>query len=506
MLFPCPDAAAAVKNHPDGRYSLLAFYNDFVAGKYDSATAATADRYLALSTFFRGASTNAAGGHNLLQVTPVAPGLLPVQARLSAFVTRIKTETMARLGVGGPQLSNHAFGLGVADIKKTLEENADAALAYNRQSKIKTFADKHGDALERRLFLYCSITAEANLPTAHKLLLQAPRNKEYSILNTCFATRANASPLPITTTNAPLAIPSLVDQVFRCYNPANNGLTLGNGLSPFHIICDGHDDINTIKTLIKKAELVEGGASLSLNDAGVLTSNDSSLPTEVFVAIEKLCGWSVVVDVFHGAHTDIATNVRNAVSDIHPHLHRLVHQVAVNQVVGMELVNRILFEFQQDYYAYLNDLISATNPTRVEVPTFQKLVSAVTSHRASSLCPLPAAWYSALQTEDWKTIPGKEKKSLRDQSGTVARVNAKADQTLLTRFKDSGHPSIGALIGTHEVEIPKVQGQLICLTWALKGACSSGCKRKEQHKTYGRATNQLVHALLDACGVANNQA
>jgi hypothetical protein len=88
----------------------------------------------------------------------------------------------------------------------------------------------------------------------------------------------------------------------------------------------------------------------------------------------------------------------------------------------------------------------------------------------------------------------------------VARVNAKADQTLLTRFKDSGHPSIGALIGTHEVEIPKVQGQPICLTWALKGACSSGCKRKEQHKTYGRATNQLVHALLDACGVANNQA
>jgi hypothetical protein len=119
---------------------------------------------------------------------------------------------------------------------------------------------------------------------------------------------------------------------------------------------------------------------------------------------------------------------------------------------------------------------------------------------------LPASWYSSLQGDEWEQVSGKKKKQTpRDLSGTASRVNPKADQALMNRYKNSGHSSIAALIGDHDVEIPKHQGQPICLTWALKGACSSGCKRKDQHKTYGRTTNQQIHAMMDACGVANSQ-
>ena len=506
MLFPCADAARAVSTHKDGRYSLTSFYHEWITGKYDSASPDDVARYAPMAWFFRGASTNATGDVGAIRVAPVVIGLPNVQARLNSFVSLTKTEAMARLGHGGPGLSNAAFGLGVADICQTLEDTAEAALTYNRDSKLKTFADKHGDALERRILRFCNVATEASLPEAHRLLLQAPKNKEYSILTVLFTERAERTSLPISSINAPLATPSLVDHVFRGYNPANNGLTLGSGLTPFHITCDGHGDIAAIKALIKKAELVEGGTSLSLNDASVLTSNTTALPTEVFVAIEKLCGWSVVADVFHGAATPIATNIRNAVDKVHPHLHRLVAQTAVNEVVGMELVNRVLFEFQQDYYAFLNELATATTPTAVEVPTFRRIQDAVTSHRASSLCMLPASWYSSLQGDEWEQVSGKQKKQTpRDLSGTAARVNPKADRALLSRYKDSGHTSIAALIGSHDVEIPKHQGQPICLTWALKGACSAGCKRKDQHKTYGRTTNQQIHALLDTCGVANPQ-
>ena len=507
FLLPCDSAGDAIAIHEDGRFTMASFYAEFVDGKYDAADAATAALWEPLSIFFRGASTVAAGagGGNLMSTTAVPPGSLPDQGRLAAFTSRIVGETMARLGVGGPQLSNHTFAQGINELKTTLEETAGNALQYQRDAKNKSFADKHGHALEQRIYRFCSVTDDAALPEAHRLLLQAPKNKEYALLRGFFAERAEQTSLSIATINAPMPTPSLVDQVFRSYAPGTNGLTLGGGLTPFAIVCDGHSDIADVKALIKKAELVEGGTSMSLNDASTLTSVDAALPTEVFIAIEKLCGWSVVVDVFHGAHTLIATNIRNAVAHVTPHLHRLVHQTAVNQVIGMELVNRVLFEFQQDYYAYLNDLCTAINPASIAVPDFRRIRDAVTSHRAASLCTLPASWYSNLQADDWKMVPEKTAKSPRDLSGTALRVNAKADQAILTRFKNSGHASIGALLQGHDVEVPKVQNVPICLTWALKGACSNGCKRKDQHKTYSRATNQAVHALLDTCGVANPQ-
>ena len=40
----------------------------------------------------------------------------------------------------------------------------------------------------------------------------------------------------------------------------------------------------------------------------------------------------------------------------------------------------------------------------------------------------------------------------------------------------------------NEVTIPKHNGNPVCLSWALKGVCSSGCKRKHQHVCYGRTT------------------
>ena len=50
--------------------------------------------------------------------------------------------------------------------------------------------------------------------------------------------------------------------------------------------------------------------------------------------------------------------------------------------------------------------------------------------------------------------------------------------------------------------IPKLNGNPLCLTWALKGECSHGCRRANQHVRYNRSTNQAIHALMDTCGVA----
>ena len=48
----------------------------------------------------------------------------------------------------------------------------------------------------------------------------------------------------------------------------------------------------------------------------------------------------------------------------------------------------------------------------------------------------------------------------------------------------------------------KHAGKPVCLTWELKGSCSSGCRRHENHKRYSRTTIQAIHGILDKCGVA----
>ena len=57
----------------------------------------------------------------------------------------------------------------------------------------------------------------------------------------------------------------------------------------------------------------------------------------------------------------------------------------------------------------------------------------------------------------------------------------------------------------HQVEIPKHSGKEICLTWALKGTCTRGCRRKEQNVRYSQDTIRAVHALMDTCDIATSQ-
>ena len=84
-------------------------------------------------------------------------------------------------------------------------------------------------------------------------------------------------------------------------------------------------------------------------------------------------------------------------------------------------------------------------------------------------------------------------------------MNAHADKRLMDRYKSSGHANITAMIGGKEVEVPKHAGKPVCLAWALKGSCSTACKRSDMHVRYNRAVQQELHALLDQCGVANAQ-
>jgi threonine dehydrogenase-like Zn-dependent dehydrogenase len=131
---------------------------------------------------------------------------------------------MARLGVGGPGLSNAAFAHGVGELRKTMTDTHEERLDFERQRNTKTFTDFHGEALAQQMHRLCGVTSDVNLPEVHSLLLQMAKGRIYTVLTSLFATRgAQALPVPLNVAMmAPVASTKLVDDMFNSMQALHN--------------------------------------------------------------------------------------------------------------------------------------------------------------------------------------------------------------------------------------------------------------------------------------------
>ena len=256
------------------------------------------------------------------------------------------------------------------------------------------------------------------------------------------------------------------------------------------------------KNLMHKAVIAESGASLSLQDAQDIISSDVRMPTNPNVAYEKLQGWSIYIDVFHGPTHPVAISVRRLVSTVGPNLYRVSQLAQDDTHGGMDYVWRIMYEAQQDYFSYVN---ARANNQAMTVPDFHTIISAVNTARVQKLCPLPQHWYNLVKTPETPTTttstggPG----SSRTRIAGAKRTNARANRGLMKRYAESGHSSISSMIHGHNVDYPSYRDKPVCLSWALKGECNDACKRKFNHVPYPADTNKLIHELMDKCGVAS---
>jgi hypothetical protein len=506
FLLPADRAEEAVSHSVDGRFTILGFYNRFIQPGLADADPAIVDAHRPIEQWWRYACTNTAAGVSRLANAPVTSPLPGATMRLNGWVNRVTSSLLGRLGVGGPVLTTAAFTAGVTSIRDTLRDTNDERLQFERDRRNKSFTDKHGAALAERVHRLCDVVDDDHLPDAHRLLAMSNhKSRDYGILAALFVTRAQASDVGITEAAAPIPTTKLVDEVFRSFQVSGTGQSFGQGLTPFAIVCEGHKEAQQVRQMLRKAEMTESGTSVSLADATTLTSSDLRFPTEAYVAMEKLYGWSVVVDIFHGVGTDIARSIRVAVKQIAPTFFRMAAEQAT-PATGMDLINRVMYDMQQEYYMYLNAKASGPAPA---VPTFRELINKVITFRADSLSPLPLSWYLLLDAPNLKS--GKEKRAPttgnnpRSQSGSRKEFYSNADRTLLKRFKDSQFTTISAMTNGKDITIPKHGNKECCLTWAYKGECSTRCSRAAAHKDYEDSTNQKLHAILDKCGVARLQ-
>jgi hypothetical protein len=374
----------------------------------------------------------------------------------------------------------------------------------NNASK-KTFTEQYGSSIAQVMYNLCNVAVDGHLPEVHRLLAQSPKGQAYAILGSFAEERAYTSDVPLTAGCLPLATTKMADQVFRSFKPVCTGVTFGEGLSPFACVCEGHAESQTVQLMIKKAEVAESSATLSLTDAERRTSMDVRFPTLPQTAIEKLYAWSVFVNIFHGSAHPVATNVRNFVKAVGPGLHVIYSQAAV-PATGMDRFNCVLYEAQQDYFRWASKTARENWAAhRPAAPTFDKIIDAVLSFRVSSLSELPTQWYDLLEVPPSRNDRAKQDRMPRQQAASNAVLNPHTDPAVLKRFRESEFTIISNMMEGKDVTIPKHSNKDVCLVWALKGECSAGCKRKAQHVRYSQATNRSISELLTKCGVPEIQ-
>ena len=106
-----------------------------------------------------------------------------------------------------------------------MDQDAQAALQYQRDKDNKSFSDRHGGQLAARLWRWCNVTSDAALPEVHRLLAKSDgKARDYGIIKAAVEVRVLANPVPLSMVNAPMVTTALVEEVFRQYQPSHPGL------------------------------------------------------------------------------------------------------------------------------------------------------------------------------------------------------------------------------------------------------------------------------------------
>jgi hypothetical protein len=348
-----------------------------------------------------------------------------------------------------------------------------------------------------------------HLPEVHKILAKAPKGQYYAILGSYVQKRSIDSPVPVFSGNLPTLTTKIVNQVFCSFQHCENGNVFSEGLSPFSICCEGHAEHQKVLKRVRQAELTKASNTTTMADTDALTTCHVRYPSTPQQVAEKLYGWSILINVFHGDKTAIAKNVQEAVLKLAPRMHA-VHSSGGANAVGMDLCNCVLYDAQPTYFEWAEQTALCSNLAALPTAsTFGPLISSVRTNRHHVLSPLPLSWYTIVDnpapgapSSPSTTTSAGDSSSPRQQIGSVPVFNAHADRDMLTRFRESGHPTIKAMMEGKNATIPKHQNKPVCLVWALKGKCSSNCKRKDMHIRYSTTVNKAIHSMLDKCDVA----
>ena len=313
-----------------------------------------------------------------------------------------------------------------------MEASRDAQAALAIRNDVVTVLSSRGAAVTQELFNVCYVTAEADLPPIWALLANGTKANAIAQASACVSTRFLASGIQLSPTSIPLVTTQLFDQIFKRNMFAGGGLAMGQGLTPFAIICPNHAEAHAAIRASAAADTVQ---QPGLDDALTIMTTDVRLPANPYHAMEKLKGWSILLDCVIGALHPVAVATHDFVMLASPAILEYCANV-IPIAEAMEKIIALLFAAQQKLFFWLNHARGATTvATRPATPDYSELMQNFTMSTFTGT--YPDTWRRHITpAKDQKAAPSATKKVSKPED------NLQPDLVLQKRYQDSGSPAL----------------------------------------------------------------
>ena len=318
----------------------------------------------------------------------------------------------------------------------------------------------------------------------------------------------------INESNLPKATPYLLDLI-RGHNLIGNGFELGEGLSPFSIICLGHPNTKDVLEVAERQAAVESGSSVSLNDAMQFKTRDARFPRTYLQAVDKLWAFVLFLRVYFGENCPVYRTTNVATTTVAPMILQLESQFHANPRSGLLVAIKVLLYYQNIINIWLRQARDTPTGTDVPGPDYNQLIMTLRMKSYDLLPRVPDTWMDTIKAQNPDLYPpqaerirggGPSTGASSSSSGANAPVtNTNQDSRLAARWSSARLNMIGDLQGrwtsSEPYAVPKVGNDDICLKYQLVGSCKASCPRKNTHKSFGTDVKNQIHAFLDKCGV-----
>ena len=497
------------------------FYTTFLQPVVDGGDVAAVTAIQQWINWWKVGATRRTPGADYQALTQTAEVLTPAnQLLVQSFVTRRIVETDL-LRVAAPPaagfLTNAGMTNAIQGLRDDLQAQETARVDYRTARNNLSFTDRYGVDISAAVHRLMIVADDVNLPEVHQALA---RNKEssrdYTLVDAALLQARAVTPLPVTDGNAPILTKHLLDNVFRRHNIHSLGTEFGEGLTPFAIVCKGHPGEKEARQRLEDSNSVERGGSTNLEDARAMSVSDARLPTELRHVVEKLYGFSLILDAYFGRTHILAQAVRNTAVRLGPIIQGLTGYC---DSPGSALVmgDRVLFAIQQYVFRWLRKRRDTADGTAVPAPDFDALVADVEAYLLEGIPQLPGSWKRLIR-ESNDTPYEREGLTPRIRGGggdgpaggsSATARNPNVSMTLKNRWTASGHRTMSEMTanytgsGSWSDAVPKfADGAPACLKYHLTGYCSENCRRKSGHKQAGPRMIQDLGGFMGQCGVA----
>ena len=283
-----------------------------------------------------------------------------------------------------------------------MQASRDAQAALAVRNDVVTVRSSRGAAVLQELLNICYVDDEVDLPAIWALLANSTKSNAIAQASSFIGTRFLASGLGLSPSSIPIVTTQLHDQIFKRNMFAGTGLVMGEGLSPFAIVCPNHAEARAAMLASAAADRVD---QPGLADAYSIMTTDLRLPTNPFHAMEKLKGWSALLDCVIGGLHPVAIATHNFVMVAGAAVLECCNG-ATDVNLAMTKIIGLLFAAQQKLFYWMNHALGATTAaSRPVIPNYDELLQqftmstfvgthprpgSVTSHPRSSKRPCPA--------------------------------------------------------------------------------------------------------------------